>query len=302
MTDVAMTEKKFSGCPEPARFQGFNPANHDLPAIVRSAELARLLGLSKSAVYSAVKSGIFPAPIPIGKRAVGWRRADVMRLLEVGADVARPEFAGRASNPEANSGPESAESEGREAAGAMRHEPAEWQGPDSPAMTQPVAASIPDSPIPGRAEYSPAVPAANHETELGAPPDSRLAKSGLPDSVVASPAPNAERRGHDSGDTRVGEQAVKDRARARTRTDRATPHARGIPDAAPGAQGRHHETERGAPASRGRVWEEFCQMPADDENPPDIDPGEGFVWARVRVSKGKADGETRIGRAPESAV
>jgi prophage regulatory protein len=45
--------------------------------VVRLKELLRLLGLSRSMVLNMVREKEFPAPIQLGPRAIGWRRADI---------------------------------------------------------------------------------------------------------------------------------------------------------------------------------------------------------------------------------
>jgi Predicted transcriptional regulator len=35
------------------------------------------VGASKTTVYAMMKTGDFPAPVKIGRRAVAWRRSDV---------------------------------------------------------------------------------------------------------------------------------------------------------------------------------------------------------------------------------
>ena len=43
----------------------------------RRAEVIKLTGLSRSAIYAAMQAGTFPRPIRIGKLAVAWRAADI---------------------------------------------------------------------------------------------------------------------------------------------------------------------------------------------------------------------------------
>jgi len=43
--------------------------------VVRHGEL----GLSKSTIYGMIAEGEFPAPVKLGKQAVGWRQADIER-------------------------------------------------------------------------------------------------------------------------------------------------------------------------------------------------------------------------------
>lgn len=46
--------------------------------ILRRREVERLTGLARSTIYQYVKGGVFPAPVRLGARAVGWRYADVL--------------------------------------------------------------------------------------------------------------------------------------------------------------------------------------------------------------------------------
>ena len=40
--------------------------------ILRLPEVMRRVPLSRSAIYKRIKEGTFPAPVPLGPRAVGW--------------------------------------------------------------------------------------------------------------------------------------------------------------------------------------------------------------------------------------
>lgn len=40
-------------------------------------EVMRVTGLSRSSIYAFIQSNKFPAPIPLGPRAVGWLEAEV---------------------------------------------------------------------------------------------------------------------------------------------------------------------------------------------------------------------------------
>ena len=49
-------------------------------AILRTAEVLELLGLSRTTIWRRVQAGDFPAPIrlgPPGSRAIGWRSEEV---------------------------------------------------------------------------------------------------------------------------------------------------------------------------------------------------------------------------------
>ena len=49
--------------------------------LVRPAELARLLGVSRTSLWAWRKAGTFPSPIRLGS-CVGWKLADVSRFLD----------------------------------------------------------------------------------------------------------------------------------------------------------------------------------------------------------------------------
>jgi len=50
--------------------------------IFRESQVRSLLKLSHSTLYSMMKEGNFPRPIPIGARAIGWRAKDLLRWLK----------------------------------------------------------------------------------------------------------------------------------------------------------------------------------------------------------------------------
>ncbi|MGB8296029.1 MAG: AlpA family phage regulatory protein [Polyangia bacterium] len=76
------------------------------PRILRRRLVQAQTGLSKSAIYDSVAQGIFPRPIHIGQRSVGWLASEVedwiaacvteSRVGQVKAAVvtARPEASG----------------------------------------------------------------------------------------------------------------------------------------------------------------------------------------------------------------
>lgn len=45
--------------------------------ILRRPEVERLTGLRKSTIYHLMDAGLFPRPIKLGSRAVGWRKAEL---------------------------------------------------------------------------------------------------------------------------------------------------------------------------------------------------------------------------------
>lgn len=51
-------------------------------AVFRLPQVCELTGLARSTIYAAIKAGSFPAPFPLGPRAVGWSAAAVEAWLE----------------------------------------------------------------------------------------------------------------------------------------------------------------------------------------------------------------------------
>jgi prophage regulatory protein len=51
--------------------------NNTVSTIYRLEQIKHLSQLSKSSIYLYIKRGEFPAPIKLGRRAVGWRSSDI---------------------------------------------------------------------------------------------------------------------------------------------------------------------------------------------------------------------------------
>ncbi|MCZ4354847.1 AlpA family phage regulatory protein [Roseovarius aestuarii] len=51
-------------------------------SIKRRPDVERIIGLSRSTLYAMMAEGAFPKPIKLGKRAVGWREADIAAWLD----------------------------------------------------------------------------------------------------------------------------------------------------------------------------------------------------------------------------
>lgn len=49
--------------------------------IIRRPEVETLTGIPRSTLYAKIADGDFPAPVKIGRRAVGWREAEVNEWL-----------------------------------------------------------------------------------------------------------------------------------------------------------------------------------------------------------------------------
>lgn len=54
-----------------------NPKASSPQRLLRLPEVESLVGLRKSSIYEGVKSGTFPAPIKLSRRAVCWPAASI---------------------------------------------------------------------------------------------------------------------------------------------------------------------------------------------------------------------------------
>ena len=50
--------------------------------ILRMPEVCAITGLGKSTIYKKLTEGIFPRPVRLGPRAIGWKIRDVYDWLE----------------------------------------------------------------------------------------------------------------------------------------------------------------------------------------------------------------------------
>ncbi len=55
---------------------------YSVSTILRRRQVEELTGLARSTIYELIKSGAFPAPVRIGKRAVGWPYREVKAWIE----------------------------------------------------------------------------------------------------------------------------------------------------------------------------------------------------------------------------
>ena len=53
-----------------------------LRSFLRLKQVKTVTGMSRSWIYDAIRRGAFPAPIPLGARAVAWDSADVAAWQE----------------------------------------------------------------------------------------------------------------------------------------------------------------------------------------------------------------------------
>jgi prophage regulatory protein len=54
-----------------------NPSTPTPQRLLRLPEVCSLVGLGKSSIYEGVKSGTFPAPVKLSRRAVCWPAASI---------------------------------------------------------------------------------------------------------------------------------------------------------------------------------------------------------------------------------
>ena len=50
--------------------------------VLRLPQTEKKAGLKKSSIYRMIQLGLFPKPISLGERAVGWLEADVDKWIE----------------------------------------------------------------------------------------------------------------------------------------------------------------------------------------------------------------------------
>lgn len=54
--------------------------------VIRLPAVLEMTGLSRSSIYNQISSGVFPRPVRIGARAVGWIHAEVAGWIAERAD------------------------------------------------------------------------------------------------------------------------------------------------------------------------------------------------------------------------
>jgi prophage regulatory protein len=58
------------------------PSERRLTRIIRLPEVEKVTGRKRSAIYEDIASGLFPAPVPLGPRAVGWLENEILDWQE----------------------------------------------------------------------------------------------------------------------------------------------------------------------------------------------------------------------------
>ena len=59
------------------------------PAFLRRKQVETRTGLSRSTIYQYIKAGVFPKPVPLGPRAVGWLESEVNEWITERVRIAR---------------------------------------------------------------------------------------------------------------------------------------------------------------------------------------------------------------------
>lgn len=50
--------------------------------ILRRPEVEHLTGLSRATIYRQIKANLFPRPLPLTRRLVGWRESQITAWIE----------------------------------------------------------------------------------------------------------------------------------------------------------------------------------------------------------------------------
>ena len=56
--------------------------NHEVDRLLPRAEVERLVGLRRSAIYRLMRAGEFPAPLRISPTAVRWRQSEITAWVD----------------------------------------------------------------------------------------------------------------------------------------------------------------------------------------------------------------------------
>ncbi len=60
-----------------------------VPSILRRPQVEARTGLARSTIYDRMKAGIFPAPISLGAKAVGWIESEIDAWLNAQIEKSR---------------------------------------------------------------------------------------------------------------------------------------------------------------------------------------------------------------------
>lgn len=57
-------------------------SENQIDKILRRPTVSDLTGLSRSSLYDYVRKGIFPVPVQLGPRNVGWRESEIRAWID----------------------------------------------------------------------------------------------------------------------------------------------------------------------------------------------------------------------------
>ncbi len=62
--------------------------------ILRRQQVQARTGLTRSTIYQKIAEGVFPKPVKLSSRAVGWLESDIQGWLQARVDASRSSFSG----------------------------------------------------------------------------------------------------------------------------------------------------------------------------------------------------------------
>lgn len=81
-TALTPLSRKFRSFPQPScEARGAKKGCMMTQRILRRREVEARIGLSRSAIYAQMAEGVFPKPLRLGKRAVGWPETAIAQWL-----------------------------------------------------------------------------------------------------------------------------------------------------------------------------------------------------------------------------
>lgn len=63
--------------PSTANASATSPTEAQTPVFVRMPKLRQMTGLGRTTIYRLMAQKLFPSPVRLGPRAVGWRLSDI---------------------------------------------------------------------------------------------------------------------------------------------------------------------------------------------------------------------------------
>lgn len=63
-------------------------SNSGFDSLLRIPAVLARLSISRATLYRGIQAGHYPAPVQIGRRAVGWRASQIAALIQTGITAA----------------------------------------------------------------------------------------------------------------------------------------------------------------------------------------------------------------------